>query len=839
MPATRELSVKNRWISRIVVAIVFVSVATLPSSGRSDPGTGSSNNQMQDHMVMATSADSFTKKLVALSPTGWTATASDQSASYPAKNAIDGNAATIWHSNYSPAPTALPHSITIDMHATNQVAALTYLPRQDSSRNGTIGQYSVSTSTDGTKWSAPIVTGTWADDKLLKTAEFASTSTRYIRLTALSEAGGRGPWSSAAEIRVLGRPVIGPALPRTGWTVTGVSQASPAYVASNVLDGDALTIWHTPYTGTIPPLPHSITIDMHVTQAVSGLSYLPRQDSSLNGTIGKYSVSISTDGTTWGSAVAAGVWANDHTQKYAVFSTRSARFVRLTALTESGNRGQWTSAAEINIHGNAPTTGAGGSWGAVIGFPEVPASAVMLPNNRLLTFSAFDDMAYDKTTAITKVAIYDLATGKVTEPADVNTNHQMFCEGLAILADGRVLINGGSNNTATTIYDPVANTWAVGPHMNIPRGYNADTTLSTGQVLTLGGSWYDSAGNKNGELYTPSATGGSWAKLSGVLATAILTADPAGIYRADNHPWLFAQSNGTVFQAGPSKQMNWITTAGAGTITNAGNRSGATDEMNGNAVMYDVGKILVVGGAVAYQDAGSLTDVQATNHAYTIDINGGPTQPVVSAQTSSMAYPRAFSNSVVLPDGRVLVLGGQQHPMAFTDTGAVLSPELWDPATGKFTVMAPGAIPRTYHSVALLLPDGRVFTGGGGLCGLVCTTNHPNGQIFSPPYLFNADGSARTRPVIDTAPATSTSGSTITVSAGSTGLTFALVRTSAVTHSVNNDQRRIPLTPSLINGTTYTLPIPTDAGTVLPGDYMLFALDAHGTPSIAKIINIQ
>ncbi len=54
--------------------------------------------------------------------------------------------------------------------------------------------------------------------------------------------------------------------------------------------------------------------------------------------------------------------------------------------------------------------------------------------------------------------------------------------------------------------------------------------------------------------------------------------------------------------------------------------------------------------------------------------------------------------------------------------------------------MAQEAEPRNYHSVAVLLPDGTVFSGGGGLCGS-CATNHPDGQIFCPPYLFNADGS--------------------------------------------------------------------------------------------------
>ena len=709
-------------------------------------------NMTGDHMQMltATAPDSFTAKADPLASAGWTATASDQASGYPASKAIDGNKATFWHSKYAPKAVPLPHSITINMHATSRVSGLTYLPRQDKSANGTIGRYSISISSNGTTWSAPVVTGTWADDKTLKTAVFSGVSTRYVRLTAVTEAGNRGPYSSAAEIQLFGNPAIGPALPRIGWTASADSVASQAYAAGNVLDGNATTIWHTPFTGIITPLPHNITIDMHRTQPVSGLSYLPRQDASLNGTIGKYSIAVSSNGSNWSSPVAAGTWANDHTPKYATFTQVSARFVRLTALTESGNRGKWSSAAEINIHGTAPAPGVGGKWDAPIGFPIVPVSAVMLANNKLLTFSAIDDMTFNKTRdAITKVAILDLTTGKVTEPANINTHHQMFCTGLALLADGRVLINGGSNDRATTIYDPVTNTWTIGPLMNIPRAYEGDTLLSTGQVLTLGGSWYDAAGNKNGEIFTPSGASGSWQKLPGVLADKILTADPAGIFRADNHVWLFAQSGGTVFQAGPSKQMNWITTDGNGSITGAGDRSDSADAMNGNAVMYDVGKILTVGGATAYQDAGSAVNVQATNHAYTLDISGGPSQPVVAARTSDMAYARAFSNSVVLPDGKVLVLGGEQHPQPYSDNGAVLSPDLWDPATGNFTVMAPEAIPRNYHSVAILLPDGRVFSGGGGLCGNGCTTNHPDGQIYSPPYLFNANGTARQRPVID------------------------------------------------------------------------------------------
>jgi galactose oxidase len=820
-------------IMAIVAAVNFIAVQGDSAAVQADSMDGSTMP-----MIEATAADSFTPKVVNLPRTGWTAVANDQQNAYPASNVLDGNSATFWHTIYSPKASVLPHSITVDMHAFYSISSMTYLPRQDTLLNGTIGQYSITVSSDGTNWGRVIAGGTWADDNTLKSSNFPATYTRFIRLTALSEAGNRGPWSSAAEINVQGQVAADPALSRTGWTATASDQDS-TNPANYVLDGNATSIWHSYYKSPATPLPHSITIDMHATKTVTGLTYLPRQDSYSNGNIGQYSITTSANGSTWSASVANGVWVDDKTTKTVTFAAVQTRYVRLTATTEAGNRGPWSSAAEINLLSPGPSVLVGGKWETPISFPLVPVSAVVLPNNKLLTFSAFDIRSFNQTTTVTKVSILDLTTEVAGQATTVDTQHQMFCTGLAILADGRVLINGGSSDSATTIYDPITNTWTQGPLMNIPRAYEATTALSTGQAFTLGGSWDNRSGNKNGEVFTPSGLTGSWGLLPNVTAANILTADPAGIYRADNHAWLFGVSNGAVFQAGPSKLMNWITTTGSGSITSAGNRSTSADAMNGNAVMYDVGKILTVGGATAYGDVAPMAvNTQATNKAYLVDITGGPTKPVVTTAISPMTYQRAFNNSVVLPDGKVLVVGGQQHPQGFTDTGAVLSPELWDPITDKFTVMAADVTPRTYHSVAALLPDGRVFSGGGGLCGS-CTVNHFDGRVFTPPYLLNADGSLRMRPVLNTAPTSTTAGSTITITASSATLNFALVRTSAVTHSVNTDQRRIPLTNVTASGTTYTLSIPVDTGVVLPGTYMLFALDNNGTPSVAKFIQIR
>ncbi|MFZ0664429.1 MAG: galactose oxidase-like domain-containing protein, partial [Acidimicrobiales bacterium] len=183
--------------------------------------------------------------------------------------------------------------------------------------------------------------------------------------------------------------------------------------------------------------------------------------------------------------------------------------------------------------------------------------------------------------------------------------------------------------------------------------------------------------------------------------------------------------------------------------------------------------------------------------------------------------------------------GGQEDGYSFHDTSSVLNPELWNPATGQFTVMAAEAEPRNYHSVAVLLPNGEVFSGGGGLCGSGCGANHPDGQIFSPPYLFNSDGTPATRPVIESAPTSAVDGQTITVTTDNPASTFSLVRYGEATHAADDDQRLIPLPVQSQTGNTYQLTIPSDPGVVLPGPYMLFAMNAQGTPSIASTVMVS
>ena len=80
-------------------------------------------------------------------------------------------------------------------------------------------------------------------------------------------------------------------------------------------------------------------------------------------------------------------------------------------------------------------------------------------------------------------------------------------------------------------------------------------------------------------------------------------------------------------------------------------------------------------------------------------------------------------------------------------------------------------------------------------------------------------------------------GATITVSTDSDVTKWAMIRMGTATHTVDTDQRRLSLTPTTVTG-GYSLTIPSDTGVAVPGYWMLFAMNAKGVPSVAKVIKI-
>ncbi len=209
-----------------------------------------------------------------------------------------------------------------------------------------------------------------------------------------------------------------------------------------------------------------------------------------------------------------------------------------------------------------------------------------------------------------------------------------------------------------------------------------------------------------------------------------------------------------------------------------------------------------------------------------------------------MANGRRQHNLTVLADGTVLATGGNSSGASLVDlNNGVYEAELWNPATGTWKTLAAEQATRQYHSTAMLLPDGRVLSSGGGICGTCDQVGYlaKNAQVFTPPYLYKSDGSGELapRPAIAAAPATiehATNFQIDTPDAASIRK-VALVRLGAVTHSVNMEQRYVPLSFTAGAG-ALTATAPANANIAPPGVYMLFIIDANGVPSVAKMVTV-
>lgn len=485
-----------------------------------------------------------------------------------------------------------------------------------------------------------------------------------------------------------------------------------------------------------------------------------------------------------------------------------------------------------------------GKWSDIIRLPVIPVAAYVVPKfpvaDRLMFFSSWGVDAFGGASGLTQFGDLNFVSGQVSAREIANTHHDMFCPAISQLEDGRILVQGGSDAEAVSIYDPTTNAFTRGTNMKIARGYQTSTILSNGKVFTIGGAYSGPREAKNGEVYDPKTQ--TWTYLPNTDAKQILTKDHEGIWREDNHAWLFGWKKGSVFQAGPGKDQHWFGTDGRGSITKAATRD-TQDAMCGIFVMYDAvaGKILSAAGAQDY------TNSVATNHAHITTI-GEPYKPSTVERVSDLTFPRGFSNAVVLPDGSTLVTGGQRKSLVFTNTDGILVPELFNPKTKQWTQLAPHAVPRNYHSISILLPDSRVFIGGGGLCYVNkikgstarCdkTVDHLDGEYFEPPFLFNNDGTYATRPVVSNLTQKPVKvGSTLKFTA-SEFASASLIRMGSVTHSVNSDQRRVPLNDITRNGKDITARLPTDSGILLPGFYYLFVMSAKGTPSMGMTVHV-
>jgi Domain of unknown function (DUF1929)/Fibronectin type III domain/Kelch motif len=487
----------------------------------------------------------------------------------------------------------------------------------------------------------------------------------------------------------------------------------------------------------------------------------------------------------------------------------------------NGTTYTFTVSATNAIGTGAPSTPSGpttpspqpqGQWSALQNFPMVAISSILMDNG---SFIFWDGWQQPEPTEVWNPATPQAFT-------TINAPDSVFCDGAAQLPDGRILVVGGYGGLSTgqlgivdtNIFDPATNTWTRVANMKLPRWYPTLTELADGRYVAISGNstdantWADTP-----EVYDPTAN--TWTLLSKVSTSQV---------HEEEYPFSYLIPNGNVLNIGPSEDVTHELNVDNQTWTSVGGASGV---VNGSSIQYLPGKILYSGGASSVID----TEPSQTTTAV-LDTNVANPQ---WQQTAPMNYPRTYHTLTMLANGQVLAVGGESTSDQSVVTTGVLPTEIWDPASEKWSVAAPIGAARNYHSTAVLMPDGRVLVAGGGHYDGLNDPGQDSAQIYSPSYLFNGP-----RPTITSAPASTTYGSTISVSTpdASSIASVNLVSLGTDTHQMDMNQHFVPLSFTAGSG-SLNVTMPSSSAVAPPGHYMLFILNNQGTPSVANIIGIN
>jgi hypothetical protein len=413
--------------------------------------------------------------------------------------------------------------------------------------------------------------------------------------------------------------------------------------------------------------------------------------------------------------------------------------------------------------------------------------------------------------------LLDLVAGNITQ---FSVNWDMFCNAMITLPDGRAFINGGTINYSpfegaltSAIFDPSTNLFTNTTNMAHGRWYPTVTVLPDGRVMTFSGF------NENGEITN--------------TAVEIYTVNSGWSpqYTANWTPPLYPRMHvlpsGNVFYSGETSVTRLFNPSNQAWSTVANTYYGI-DREYGSAVLlpltpannYDP-KVFIMGGGNPGTATTEIIDLGAATPAW----SPGP----------NMSEPRIEMNATLLPNGKVLALGGSLNDE--DSTTASYNADLYDPATNTFSSASQNAYPRLYHSVSLLLYDGTVwFAGGNPERG----SYEDHMEIYQPAYLFNPDGTLATRPTITSAASTISYGASFTVQTpnASSIASVVLMKDGAVTHAFDMDQRMVGLSFTAGSG-SLTVTAPPNGNIAPPGYYMLFLLNSSGVPSLATFVQVN
>ena len=472
-----------------------------------------------------------------------------------------------------------------------------------------------------------------------------------------------------------------------------------------------------------------------------------------------------------------------------------------------------------------------GRWTPKFAIPGVAVHAVMLRTGKVLYFTGTTSgraFLLDPVAQTTKAVYPPKVPGGQDEPANI------FCAGQTFLDDGTVLVMGGTverREGLDTIYtfDPISETWKLQGRMHHGRWYPTQVLLADGRTVVMDGLDERGEPNVNEQIESYNAN----LNFTTLLSVRGQQGQPptGGLY-----PHMFQMPSGRVLVAGPEPADSWffsLSRIGALSWEDAPN---PTRHTWGTGVMLPGGpngstRVELIGGVDrdSLPDTGSSTPLTTTETFDEANAAAGWT-PAPPLNTG-----RAHLNTVLLPDGSMVTVGGGYGILngdrRSGDPAVHRNIELWDPNTGQWRVGPAQDELRTYHSTALLLPDGRVLSAGDDGYG---GSSNDTAEIYEPPYLFKG-----TRPTITSAPGEVGYGDTFQVNASADATSAVFVAPGAVTHANDMSQRVVPLTATVGSGGTMTVDAPVSPWIAPPTYYMLFVLNDAGVPSVAKFVRLK
>src|SRR5207302_2832711 len=286
--------------------------------------------------------------------------------------------------------------------------------------------------------------------------------------------------------------------------------------------------------------------------------------------------------------------------------------------------------------------------------------------------------------------------------------------------------------------------------------------------------------------------------------------------------------SGNVFYSGP-ESTSMLFNTGAKTWSQMANTNYSGGRLYGSSVLLPLTpangykpQVMIFGGGNPATATTEIIDLSAASPTWQY----GP----------PMSQPRIEMNAVILPNGKILALGGSTNDEDATT--ASLNADLFSSDGATVSSASQNVYPRLYHSVALLLPDATVWVAGGNPTR---GNYEPHMEIYSPPYLFAADGSLAPRPTITSvAPGVIGYGNTLQVQTPDAAsiASVVLMRPGAPTHAFDMEQRLVGMSFTSASG-VLNVTAPPNGNIAPPGYYLLFVLNSAGVPSVARFVQLS